>query len=246
MAALGLNLGFLIFQVLNFLIVVILLYAWAYKPIVNMLEKRKQRINEGIEDARIAAEARANAEKEANRIITEAQTKAGQIVREATDRAELAAREVRETAEKEASKERDVAMAEVDQERERYLSELRGQVAALSIAAAQKLIGEALDEQRQHVLIDQFFSGIKAGKVSVLEDVHMDGAGSAEVTSALALTPDEKETIRTDILSRIGNQATVTFRVNPSILGGLVVQVGDRIWDASVAGQLGNMRQVMA
>ncbi len=94
MAALGLNLGYLIFQVLNFTIVLVLLYAWAYKPIVNRLETRKKKIAQGIEDARIAAEARANAEKEARDIITKAQAEANQKVREATERAEDAAKAV--------------------------------------------------------------------------------------------------------------------------------------------------------
>jgi F-type H+-transporting ATPase subunit b len=243
MSALGINLGYFIFQVLNFSVLVILLYAWAYKPIINMLENRKRRIAQGFEDARVAAEARENAEKEAERITSEAQQKAGQIVREATDRAEAAGREVREAAQAEAGKEREIALAEVQQERERILSELRGQVAALAMAAAQKLIGESLDEKRQHTLIDEFFSGVKSGKVVVLEDAQVEGGSSAEVTSALALTEAEKETIRRDILSKAGNQATVTFRVDPAILGGLVVRVGDRVWDASVAGQLGHMRQ---
>ncbi len=245
MSALGISLGYFIFQILNFLVLVVLLYAWAYKPIVNMLENRKRKIAQGFEDARVASEARENAEREANQIIAEAQAKAGQVVREATERAEAAAREVREAAQAEAAKERGIAMAEVDQDRERILSELRGQVAALAMAAAQKLIGEALDEQRQHSLIDEFFSGIKAGKVIVLENAQMDSGASAEVTSALALTNEEKETIRRDILSKVGNQATVTFRVDPAILGGLVVRVGDRVWNASVAGQLENLRQNM-
>ena len=42
MEALGVNLGFFIFQVLNFSIVLVLLYAWAYKPIINMLKKRQE------------------------------------------------------------------------------------------------------------------------------------------------------------------------------------------------------------
>jgi F-type H+-transporting ATPase subunit b len=69
MEKLGINLGYLIFQILNFTIVCILLYAWAYKPILNMLDKRKTKIAQGLEDARIASEARANAEQEAAKIV---------------------------------------------------------------------------------------------------------------------------------------------------------------------------------
>ena len=66
---------------------------------------------------------------------------------------------------------------------------------------------------------------------------------SAEVTSALPLTNEEKDTVKKDVLSKIGSQATVTFRVDPTILGGIVISAGGKILDGSVAGQLESMRQ---
>jgi F-type H+-transporting ATPase subunit b len=240
--ALGINLGYLLVQVFNFAIVFVVLRAWVLKPILGLLEKRRLAIAQGLEDARIAAEARANAEKDARDILTEAQANAAQRVQEATERAETAAREIMAQAEADAAKAREAAVAEAAQERERILADLRGQVAALAVAAAQKLVGEALDERRQHALIQEFFSGIQSGKVMVLEDIPMNGA-SAEVTSALPLSSDEKEIVKQDVLARLGNQATVTFRVDPSILGGLIVRVGDKVLDGSVAGRLESLRQ---
>jgi F-type H+-transporting ATPase subunit b len=241
--ALGLNLGYLFVQIFNFLIIFIVLRAWIFKPILGLLETRREAIARGLEDARIAAEARANAEKDAQDIIAKAQAEASQKTREATERAEEAAREVHAQAEAEAAKAREAALAEVDQERERILADVRGQVAALSMAAAQRLIGEALDEQRQHALIAEFFSGVKAGRVVVLEDVTGLTGASAEVTSALPLSTEEQEAVKSDVLARLGAQATVAFRVDPTILGGLIVRVGDKVLDGSVAGQLESMRQ---
>jgi F-type H+-transporting ATPase subunit b len=240
--ALGLNLGYLLVQIFNFAIVFIVLREWVYKPILGLLERRRTAIAQGLEDARIAAEARRNAEKEAETIISEAQAKAVQVVREATERAEVQSREIIAAAEAEAAKKREEALAEAERERERILGDLRSQVAALAMAAARKLIGEALDEQRQRALINEFFSGVRAGRVAVLEQNGLSGA-SAEVISALPLTPEEKEIVRQEILSRIGAQSTVTFRVDPTILGGLVVRVGDKVLDGSVAGQLETLRQ---
>ena len=241
MEALGINSGFLLFQIFNFTIVLILLYAWAYKPIVNMLEKRKQRIAQAVEDARVAAEARANAEAEAKTVLAKAQAEAAVKVREATERAESASRDVTAAAEAEAARAKEVALADAALERERILGDLRGQVAALAMAAAQKLVGEALDEKRQHVLIDEFFSGVKAGKVVVLEGAELKGA-SAEITSALPLTDTEKDKVRTDIIAKTGSQ-TVTFRVDPAIMGGLIIKVGDKVVDGSVAGQVEALRE---
>lgn len=244
MEGLGINLGYLIVQILNFAILFVVIYAWAVKPIVSMLEKRRESIARGLEDARIAEEARANAEREAQKIIAESQKKATEVVRESSDRAEAAALEIRSGAEEEIEKMRASTLVELEQEHERNLSELRGQIGALAIAAAQKLIGESLiqDESRQHALLDEFFSGVKSGKVVVLDGEQLSGT-AAQVTSALPLTAEEQEIVRKDILKSLGAGATIGFRVDPSILGGLVVQVGDRVIDGSVSGQLQELRQ---
>ena len=240
MDKLGLNLPFFLVQLVNLIIVYVVVVKWVVGPIVGMLEKRRETIANGLEDARIAAEARANAEKEAEKILAEAQAKASQVVREATERAESAGREVKAAAEAEAKQAAEKALQGVEEERNRLLGDLRGQVAALSIAATQKLIGEALDEKRQHTLIDEFFSGIKAGKIVMMDDAKLSGT-AAEITSALPLTSAEQETVKKDVLAKTGAQA-ITFRVDPTILGGLVVKVGDKVLDGSVSGKLEGLR----
>lgn len=235
MEALGINLGFLIVQIIGFIILFLTLNAWIYKPMVDMMETRKQKIAQGLEDARVAAEARANAEKEAAKIVADAQVEAGKVVREATERAEAAGRDVKAAAEAEAAKARDAALAEVELERARILGDLRGQVASLAIAAANKLVGEALDEKKQHALLDEFFSGVKSGKVVVVEG---DFKGeTAEVTSALPLTSEEQEAVKKSF-----SVGEVAFKINPAILGGLVVRIGDKVLDGSVAGKLEGLR----
>jgi F-type H+-transporting ATPase subunit b len=241
MEALGINLGLLIVQIIAFIIVFLTLNAWVYQPMLNMMENRKQKIAQGLEDARVAAEARANAEKEAAKIIADAQTEASKIVREATDRAALAGQDVKAAAEAEAAKARDAAVAEAEVERNRILGDLRSQVAGLAIAAAQKLVGESLDEKRQRALIDEFFSGVRSGKLIVLDGSDFRGE-SAQVTSALPLSSEEAETVKHDVLAKTGAKE-VNFRVDPAILGGLVIRVGDKVLDNSVAGKLEGLRQ---
>jgi F-type H+-transporting ATPase subunit b len=241
MEALGISPGFLIVQIIAFFIVLLTLNAWVYKPMLDMMETRRNKIAQGLEDARVAAEARADAEKEAAKILAAAQAEAGKVVREATERAASAGKDVKAAAEAEAVKARETAMAEAEVERNRILGDLRGQVAALALAAANKLIGEALDEKKQHVLIDEFFSGVKSGKVVVLDDADFKGE-SAEITSALPLTEKEQDTVKKSVLEKVGAKE-VAFRVDPSILGGLVIKVGDKVLDGSVAGKLEGLRQ---
>jgi F-type H+-transporting ATPase subunit b len=239
---LGLNLGYLLVQIVCFFIIFVVVRAWIVKPLQGLLERRRKTITQSLEDARIAAEARANAEKDAAGIVADAQVKASHIISDATERADAAMLEVKAESDKETSTQREAVLAEVEQERNRMLGDLRGQVAALAIAAAQKLVGESLDEKRQHVLLAEFFSGVKSGKVVALEGAEMSGT-SAEVVSALPLTADEQVIVKKDILSKMGSQVAVDFRIDPSILGGLVIHLGDKVLDGSVAGQLEELGQ---
>ena len=240
--ALGINLGYLFVQIFNFLIMFVVLRAWAYKPVIKALENRRNSIEQGLEDARVAAEARANAEQEAQTIISKAQTEASDIVKAATQRAEEAGRDVLAAAEDEVEMAKEAALADAELEKDRVLSDVRGQIAGLAMAAAQKLVGDALDENRQRGLLDEFFSGVKEGKVVILETADLAGS-SAEITSALPLTEEEQSRVKEDILTKIGDQATIVFRVDPNILGGLIIRVGDKVVDNSVAGQLEELRQ---
>jgi len=239
--ALGINLGYLLVQILNFTIVFVVLVAFAYKPLLGLLDKRRKMIAQGLEDAKIASEARQNAEQEAKEILAKAQADAALKVKEATVRADAAGKDIITQAENDAAKVRKDAEIDAQQERDKILSEVRGQIAALAMAATQKLVGASLDEKRQHLLIDEFFSGVKSGRVVVLEEKDVQGP-SAEIISAIPLTEDEKNVIRQDILARVGSQ-TISFRVDPSILGGLVVKVGDKVLDGSVLSQIDSMRQ---
>jgi F-type H+-transporting ATPase subunit b len=244
LAELGLNLGYLIVQIICFFIILVVVRAWIVKPLLGMLEKRRKKIEQGLEDARIAGEARASAEKDATKIISDAQVKAAQIVNEATTRADIALVDVKARAEKEIARERELKLTEVEEERNRMLADLRGQVAALSIAAAQRLIGEAMDAKRQHTLLDEFFSGVKAGKLILLEGVDLLG-DTAEVTSALPLSKEEQEAVKNNVLNKMGTRMNIEFRVDPNILGGLVIRVGEKVVDGSVSGQLEGLRKSM-
>ncbi|NCF66005.1 MAG: F0F1 ATP synthase subunit B [Chloroflexi bacterium] len=226
MEALGINIGYLIMQILIITIFILLMKGLVYKPILRILDERKARVAKGLEDARQAAIARDNADAEAKKILDSARQEAAKIRQDAVAQAEETAKAIESKANEEA---RDIVASageSAEEERNRILSELRGQVAAISIAAANKLVGESLDEQRQHALITDFFSKVPA-------DVERLSGEKAEVTSALPLTEQEQK----NALKALRVES-VDFKVDPKILGGLVVRVGDRVVDDSVASRM--------
>ncbi|MEE3254327.1 MAG: F0F1 ATP synthase subunit B, partial [Chloroflexota bacterium] len=215
---LGINLSYLVVQILNFFIVMLIMSFWAWKPIVKMLDERSAKIAQSLEDAKEAAEARENAQKESEKIVAEAQAERASIIAEATKRAESAASDVQKSVEQERAQLLEQAQEAAQQYKESVLLDIRPQVAAMAIAAANKIIGTELDEARQKVLVDEFFSGITAGKVSVLEGADIQGE-NAVVTSAITLTPDEKKQIDGGLKDKLGSETEIDFRVDPGILG---------------------------
>ncbi len=243
MEKLGINLGYLLVQLINFSVIFLIVRHFAMVPLMEMLEKRRNKIERSIVEADEALDEAENAREKAASIISDAQAKANTILRETSQRAEEAGREIRAAATAEAAKDRDATMQELVVEREEMLHKIRNHVSNLSIAAARKLIGDALvrDETYHHSLLKQFFSGIKDGEVIAFEDAALEGMMDvevAEVISALPLTEEEQNLVRQKLLDNLHNLIDISFRVDPSILGGLIVRVGDHMLDGSVNRQL--------
>jgi F-type H+-transporting ATPase subunit b len=153
--ALGLNLPQLIAQVVNFFVLLVILRLVAYKPILRMLDERKQKIAEGLNAAEIAraeaASAQANiqaqldvARKEGQEIVANAQNIATRIQADALEQS---------TKDREASLER--ARSEIQMERDRAIADLRGEFADITVKAAEKVINQSLDRQAHQRVIDE-------------------------------------------------------------------------------------------
>jgi F-type H+-transporting ATPase subunit b len=231
--SLGINPIYLLSYIVNFIVLVVVLRLLLYKPILNMFEARRAKIEKGLQDARAAEAARANAEADQKRILDGARAEAQKLRAEAGQLAEQDAARIRADAATEARKIREDAMTELGGERDKMLSELRGQIAALAIAATNKLIGESLDRKRQETLIADFFAKVPAAARTTLSGA----SGEAEVASAVPLTAEEQARVKSELA--LGE---TQFRVDPRLLGGLRVRVGDRVVDGTVASQLESLR----
>jgi F-type H+-transporting ATPase subunit b len=226
--ALGLNAGYLFAQIVNFLIIFGALSALLWRPIVNMLDSRSAKIQKGLEDAQIAANARRNAEAEAETIRASARADIGKAVEEGRSRGDEVAKQIEAEARAEADRIRAEARAAAAAERDQQLAGLRGQIAAISLAATNKLIGAALDDKKAKSLIDGFFTDVPKEALKL--------GGSVEVVSAMPLDDGEKDKAKKAIAAD-----NISFVVDPNILGGLIVRSGDRVIDGSVRSGLNDL-----
>ncbi len=156
MDKLGINLGFLVSQIDNFTLLAVLLYFVAYKPVMRMLDERSERIKKGLEDAETASRRAAEIEQEFEQRMSEARKDGQEIIAQATQMSEKARQDILNKAREESRAMIDKAKEEIIRERELAMSELRNQVAELSLSIAEKVVGESLDDRRQRRLIADF------------------------------------------------------------------------------------------
>jgi F-type H+-transporting ATPase subunit b len=228
MEGLGINLGYLLVQIIAFIVIYTLLSRFLYDPLTNVLRNRRARIEKALEDSAVAANARRNAEVEAEKLVVQARADAARVIEEARGRGEELARTVQVEAQTEAEQIRAEGRARASEERDRQLADLRGQVVAIAVAMSQRLIGEALDEKRQQALVSDFFAKVPAEARSL--------TGHVEVVSAMPLTDAEQATVKQQVGS-----GDVTFTVDPSILGGVVLRSQDHVVDGSVRSNLSEL-----
>jgi F-type H+-transporting ATPase subunit b len=228
MEGLGINLGYFLVQVIAFIVIYTLLTRFIYDPLTRVLKDRRTRIQKGLEDAAAAANARRNAEADAEKILAQARADAARVIEEARTRGDELAKTMETAARNDGERIRAEARTASEEERNRQLADLRGQVAAIGVAVAERLIGESLDAKRQQALINDFFAKVPA-------DARAMG-GTVEVISAMPLSDKEQAAVRKEVGAK-----DVEFKVDPSILGGLVVRSADRVVDGSVRSGLSDL-----
>jgi F-type H+-transporting ATPase subunit b len=155
---LGISLGLLVSQLVNFTLLAVLLYMVLYKPVMGMLNQRKERIARSMADADAAREAAAQAQQEYDRRVADAQRRAQEIIAQAAQTGEQAGAEIKAAAQREADTIRQKAREDAAHERAQLLADVQKQIASLSMLAAERVLGQALEPDLQSKLIDQFLA----------------------------------------------------------------------------------------
>jgi F-type H+-transporting ATPase subunit b len=158
--AFGVNFGALLFQVINFLLLLYLLNRFLFKRVVALLDERQARISKGLEDAESAARDRELARAEREAALDEARKEAAAMIGRATKIAEDSRAEITAQAKAEAESITARAREEIVAEKERAMAELRAHVADLALEAAAKLVRAQMSDATQRRLVEDFLSEV--------------------------------------------------------------------------------------
>jgi len=152
---LGINLPTLLAQVINFLILLGLLYLVAYKPIMRMFDERSRRIRESMEQTEVIKEQAEHAEEEVKKQMETAGKQGQEVIARAMRTGEEARQRVQQDARQEGAALIEKARLEIERERDEAIEGLRKEFTDLTIEAAERVIEQSLDKEAHRRLIDK-------------------------------------------------------------------------------------------
>jgi F-type H+-transporting ATPase subunit b len=148
----------LIGQMIAFIGFVWFCMKFVWPPIIAAMQEREQKISDGLAAADRASHDLELAKEKAVERLKDAKHEAATIVDLANKRANQIVDEAKEAAVVEADRVKAAAQADIEQETNRAREQLRGEVAALSLAGAEKVLGAAIDRQAHSELVEKLAS----------------------------------------------------------------------------------------
>lgn len=154
LAKLGVDYKLLLAQIVNFLVLLLILHRFAYKPILKVLEDRREKIDQGLKDSQAAAEKLREAEESGKAVLAEAKYHAERLLERSEEAARKQSEEMLVTARLNAERMISDTERKIGEEKEKMLREAKQELAGLVIAASEKIVGEKIDAEKDKNLID--------------------------------------------------------------------------------------------
>ena len=157
------DLGLLFWMLLSFLVVFFVLAKYVFPAIINMVDKRNAYINDSLQKAHEANERLANIQQESEALLQEARERQSQILKEAAQTRDAIVQGAQDKAKAEGARLLEEAKAEIESEKRQAISDIRAQVAQLSVEVAEKVLRAKLSsDDEQMKLIDRLLDDVSA------------------------------------------------------------------------------------
>lgn len=152
--ALGIDLKEFIFYLINFLILVGVLTKFLYKPFLNVLDTRKQSIQDALDNAEMVNRRVNEKMDHYDRKIAKLEEEGREIIKDAKIRAEAQAADIIEEANKRAGEIIQAGQRQIEREQQKALDDMKRQIAALALLAAEKIVERDIAQIGQDKIVD--------------------------------------------------------------------------------------------
>lgn len=145
----------LLAQIVNFAIVLFVLYKFAYGPILKTLNDRTEKIEKGLKDSEEASKKLSDITEKEKEVLTKAKKEAQEIIKKSEDEAKKNAEMILSEAKEKTEKAVSDAKKLIEQEKNKMMNEVKADVSELVALAAGKVLGEKVDAKKDKELIEK-------------------------------------------------------------------------------------------
>jgi len=153
----------IVIQIINFLIFAAIIAKFIYRPVVSVLDNRKAGVEKEREEAESLKASAQGLKDEYEQKLRDARKEAQELINEATRSAEAVKNEIVGEAKRNAQREKERAAEEIQSEREKAQKDMRSSITDLSVAIADKVLKETLDQASQKRIMEEFIRKVESG-----------------------------------------------------------------------------------
>ncbi|HTK60492.1 MAG TPA: F0F1 ATP synthase subunit B [Candidatus Baltobacteraceae bacterium] len=162
LGALGIDLKLFIAQLVNFSVVLFVMWKWVYTPLLKIIDTRTAKIDKGLKDAEAAEAAKSGAEKASEEAIVAARREAQRILEEAQKAADAQRAELKSKTQSELAALVQQGKDTLAAEKEKMVREARAEIAELAVMAAGKALGQELTGAQRKAMLDAAAKHVEA------------------------------------------------------------------------------------
>ena len=156
--------GTIVFTLINTLIIFLIFRIFLYKPVCNILEKRREMAAAEIAEAQKAKETAQKAEQEYTARLADAKNEAAEIVKQATLRAQKREEEIVTEANQKAAEIRAKAEDNIERDKQRAKNEIKDEISEMVVMAASKVVEKEISAKDNEDIISKFLSEVGAAE----------------------------------------------------------------------------------
>ncbi|HHN65877.1 MAG TPA: hypothetical protein ENK09_11000 [Nitrospirae bacterium] len=227
------------FQIVNFVVVVYILYRVLFRPVRDMILKRRTEIERSradIEKERSEAEA---LKKEFEEKLREVDTLRKTTLETARTEALKERERILSDTKADIEKEREKLRKLIEDERRRLYEEVKKKGIELSAELSGRILASIVDSTIDRILIHKTLDRLKSLSDSEKEEI-LSGTDSCTVRvgSAFPLDDETKKEITRIVEETFGCKTDSEFTVIPELIGGIMVRIGSRVFDGTIKGNI--------
>lgn len=238
-----------IFAVVNFLILVVVLYRFLHKPLLRVLEARRKRIEDAQKDAETKTAEAAQAREQYERKLADIDEERDKALSEARRSAEAARDEILEKARHAAEQETANLKRDWERQQRDALDSLREDIVAVSLDLARAALRKLTDSDVESKLLAGLYGQLDelASKADPRTRGDLfEGGAPVRVVSAKPLGPDEQQQIKQRIEPLSDGAVTFDFDTDQDLIAGVRIEFSSMAIDASLADVLAATRERFA